>query len=465
MRQSLLHTAAYSRQLPIVKYLLGLGADTEVTDVGTRKPADLAILKSLGSDATHVEQEIVEAFSQTDDYVNDFDFTPIHIAVLGIYETSDVECPTLEQLIQFVDDANNAPAGTDWAKWKLRYRKRSPLFGQIIEIFRASAYGKSKKYKVIHNLLDQKDNKYCWTPLHWASSAGLTDKMKILIDYGADPFLLSNLDANILHAAVESRTLSGLVGALEVWRRSPHKLNINQANRWAETPLHMAACGSVECVKLLLEAGADPNVRQEDQQVPLHCAGLSTRGDFSRKIVALLCQQDGLQINAQDVDGRPPIFDFLDDPECMKLLVDHGARLDLVDNSGKSVFHHACIQDESDALNMLLRLSSKSALATTKDQDGNSPLLLALRHRSTESAKVLLGLDDVGNTVDQDGWAVVHHAARLGDADLLEVVLSHSSFVRGMKTVDGKTAEVVAMEAGNWYGEVKDLLRRYNSPT
>lgn len=261
---SLLHTAAYNRQLPIVKYLLALGADTEVADVGTRKPADLAILKSLGADSANVEQEIVEVFSQKDDYINDFEFTPIHIAVLEIYQPTDVERPTLEQLIELVDDANNTPAGTDWAKWKLRYRKRSPLFCEIIEIFRASASEKPKTQKIIHNLLDQKDAKYCWTPLHWASSAGRKDKMKILVDHGADPFILSNLNASIIHAAAESKALSGLVGALEVWKRYPQRLNINQANRWGETPLHVAAWGSNECVKLLLEAGAERNVRQED---------------------------------------------------------------------------------------------------------------------------------------------------------------------------------------------------------
>lgn len=61
------------------------------------KPADLAILKSLGADSTRVEQEIVEVFSQKDDYISDFDFTPIHIAVLDIYKPTDLERPTLEQ--------------------------------------------------------------------------------------------------------------------------------------------------------------------------------------------------------------------------------------------------------------------------------------------------------------------------------------------------------------------------------
>lgn len=290
--------------------------------------------------------------------------------------------------------------------------------------------------------------------------------MRTLVNHGADPFILSNLDANILHAAVESKASSGLTGALEIWKRYPQQLNINQANRWAETPLHVAVWGSVECVKLLLEAGADPNARQEDQQVPLHCTGLSAPGNVRREIVSLLCSgENELHVNAQDVDGRPPIFEFLDDPTCLEILIKHGARLDLLDSSGKSLFHHACIQDENEALKTLLRLSPNSVMVTVKDHDGNSPLIQALCHGSVESAMTLLELGDVGDFIGHGGWTAVHHAAKLGDADVLEAVLNHSSFIKGKKTIDGKTAEVVAMEAGNWCGKVKELLRRYNSVT
>ena len=319
-------------------------------------------------------------------------------------------------------------------------------------------------YKVIHDLLNQKDRKYCWTPLHWASSSGRTDKMKVLMDHGADPFILSNLDANILHAAAESKTTNGLAAALEIWKRYPKQLNINQANRWLETPLHVASWGSVGCVKLLLETGADRNVRQEDQQVPLHCAGLSSRGDVRREIVALLCSGEAeLDIDAQDVDGRPPIFDFLDCTQCLEILIKHKARLDLLDASGKSVFHHACIQDESEALRLLLRLNPDLVIVTVKDHDGNSAFIQALCHGSLDCAMILLELDDVGDVVGQGGWTAAHYAAKLGDVELLEAVLKHPSFVRGMKTIDGKTLEVVAMEAGKWCGETKRLLREYNS--
>lgn len=63
----------------------------------------------------------------------------------------------------------------------------------------------------------------------------------------------------------------------------------------------------------------------------------------------------------------------------------------------------------------------------------------------------------------QDAWAAVHYAAKLGDAGLLQAVMEHPGFVRGLRTGDGKTARVVAMEAGNWRGETKQLLNTFNT--
>ncbi|KAK2871833.1 hypothetical protein FQN49_002776 [Arthroderma sp. PD_2] len=466
---SLLHTAAYARQLPIVKYLYDLGADTEAGDLGARKPADLAILKSLGVDGTAVEEAIVEIFSKKDDYISDFEFTPIHIAVLDLYDTADRERPSLEELIEFVDSANNAPPGTNWSSWKAKYKKRSPLFLSVIEQFRTSSLENTSTRKVIHNFLDQKDRKFHWTPLHWASSTGRSDKMKILVDKGADPFIQSNLNANILHAAVESNALDSLSYALEICRLYPNQLDINQANVWGETPLIMAAQGClVDCVRLLINAGADRNIRQENEQVALHYAGLASMSKNRRETVSLLCAGESgrsSHINAQDEDGRTPLFDLLDDQECVKLLVKHGAKLDVLDNSGKSLFHHACNQNLDQTLKLLLCLiwTDSSVSPRSKDDTGDTALMTALRHGNVRCAMTLLKLDDVGEIVGQGGWAAVHYATKLGNSDLLEAVLKHPSFVKGMKTDDGKTAQDIAMEAGTWCGQIKDLLRKHNS--
>ena len=374
---------------------------------------------------------------------------------------------TALRLLDLLDDCNNAPAGTNWTEWKLKYKRRSPLFMSVIEYFRAAAYEQPQTFKVIHNLIDCKDKGLCWTPLHWACSISQRSKMKILMSHGANPFILSNLDFNILHAAAESKVLSGLEDALNIWKRYPDRLNINQRNRWGESPLHVAAWGSVQNVKLLVEAGADRNARQEDGRVPLHYTGMTAKGKARRQIIELLCAGDESdQINAQDTDGLPPLFEYLDDARCVQMLLNYSASIDLLDKTGKSVFHHACIQDNMETLKTLLRLSRPgSVMVTVKDHTGNSALNLALKNGSRDCALVLLELEDVGDIVGQDGWSAVHHAAKLGDAEVLKAVLRHRSHVKGAKTIDGKTAEVVAMEAGTWCGEIKTLLRKHNSIT
>ena len=40
---------------------------------------------------------MVEVFSKKDDYMSDFEFTPIHIAVLDLYDPEDSERPSLEE--------------------------------------------------------------------------------------------------------------------------------------------------------------------------------------------------------------------------------------------------------------------------------------------------------------------------------------------------------------------------------
>lgn len=427
---------------------------------------DLAILKSFTSGATEIERAIVHTLGKPEDYLDDFDFTPMHIAVLGLYEPSDSERPSLEQLIDFVDTANNAPIGTNWSFWKMKFQKRSPLFGAIIEQFRASASEGPHTRKVIHNLLDQKDRKFHWTPLHWAAATDRADKMRTLVKHGADPFIKSNLNANIIHAAVESNALQSLAYALEISKSNTSRLDIDQGNVWGESPLMMAAQGClVDCVQFLLDAGASCNVRQENKQVSLHYAGLSTRGKARRETVDLLCGQSGEHINAQDEDGRSPIFDFLDDTICVKQLIQAGARTDVIDNGGSSVLHHACIQDELGTLRALLQSTEPNSNLGMKNQAGNTAIHEAFRHGSIECAMELLDWDGIGDRLSGDGWDPVHYAAKLGDVDLLEKVVSHSSFHKGAKTEDGKTAQVVAMEAGTWCGRAKEILRLYNSVT
>jgi len=164
----------------------------------------------------------------------------------------------------------------------------------------------------------------------------------------------------------------------------------------------MAAFSSVVSVRLLLEAGAVVDVQKEDGQVPLHSAGLSGQTSADKQdIVSLLCSAKSMKhINSQDSEGGSPVFDYLDEIACVKILVQHGARLDISDTMGKTILHHICIQDKSDTLETILRLASDPTIATLADHDGNTPLLDCLSHGSHACAMALQELEDVGQTID-----------------------------------------------------------------
>ncbi|RYP13978.1 hypothetical protein DL765_006644 [Monosporascus sp. GIB2] len=460
---SLLHSAAYHSHSHIVKYLLDLGVATSTGDVGSRTPADLAVLKSIGKSENGSEQEVVEIFGEKDDVLADFEFNPIHLCVLNIHGYQHPERPSLEELLELVDEANNAPVSTDWTQWKLKFQARSPLFAAILEYFRASAFESPKGTKIIHNLMDEKDKKFHWTPLHWAAYSGRVKEMRTLVKYGANCGILSNLGANIIHAAVESKVDSGLAAALKIRRMCPDELDINQVNSWGETAVHIASCISASCVQLLLDAGADPNIQDENGQVALHFAASSDRGVERPKVIAALCSaMDAKHINTQDLHGRPPLFDYLNDTKCVETVIRHGAKVDVTDNDGKNAFHHACIQGEHGALEVMLKMTGSPDPPVARDNRGNTPLIDALSNSNVDCAMALLQRDDVGPLMGKDGWSPIHYATKIGDPELLHAVCRHRSFKKSAKTLDGKRAKVVAMEAGTWNGRIKELILEHD---
>ena len=98
---------------------LGFGSSPTILNVSDfecfdRKPAHLAIIRAYNIDASQLDFERVAAFPDWRDYKADFEFTPIHIAVLEDYDFDDEERPSLSELLEFVNLANNAAIGQNW---------------------------------------------------------------------------------------------------------------------------------------------------------------------------------------------------------------------------------------------------------------------------------------------------------------------------------------------------------------
>jgi len=72
-----------------------------------------------------------------------------------------------------------------------------------------------------------------------------------------------------------------------------------------KTPLHVACEGTnKEVVKLLIETGCDPNIRDFDHNTPLHCASASENG--SLEIIAYLLEETQANPNIRNKFGLSP---------------------------------------------------------------------------------------------------------------------------------------------------------------
>ena len=131
-----------------------------------------------------------------------------------------------------------------------------------------------------------------WSPVHLAAHFGHIEILRLIISYGVD------LDA-------------------------PSRNGVTQA------PIHMAVGSEQhEAVRVLLEAGADPDVRQKKDWTALHQAILHE--DY-RMIEILLA--GGADINAERIDGKFPM-DMARDKHLKEMeyfLRDRGGRPRIID--------------------------------------------------------------------------------------------------------------------------------------
>ncbi|CAH9087000.1 unnamed protein product [Cuscuta europaea] len=104
------------------------------------------------------------------------------------------------------------------------------------------------------------------SPLIWAAGHDQEDSVKLLLEHNADPNAETDDDITPLLAAVAAGSLQ----CLELLLKAGAKVNITAGGA---TPLHIAADnGSPEIIKTLLQGGADPNAVDEDGLKPIQVA-------------------------------------------------------------------------------------------------------------------------------------------------------------------------------------------------
>ncbi|XP_051924391.1 ankyrin repeat and death domain-containing protein 1A [Hippocampus zosterae] len=175
-----------------------------------------------------------------------------------------------------------------------------------------------------------------------------------------------------LHYAVAGKNKEAV--ELLLWRR----VEVDQRDKFGVAPIHLAAWfGSLEILKLLVRAGAEQKIENEEGLNIMHCAAINNHTDIVEYIV------NDLQMKELDKD----------------------------DQSGHCTFAMAAENGCVQMLQMLMEPDYN--MATMKpNKKGDTPLHLAARNGHLDVVQLLLYSFDTRDEINMDGETALYQAAK-----------------------------------------------------
>ena len=223
-------------------------------------------------------------------------------------------------------DAKDAKGRTVMARASLSAKKELVEFllksGAAEDIFAAAIVGHTDRVdaflKQDKNLVNARDNGGKGA-LHWAALYGQKEVVNLLLAQKADVNALDENGFTPLHwAATFNRS-----DVTQVLMANKADANL-KVPRFGWTPLRLAVIhGHISTAEALLNGGADPNVKDEENIPVLHQAVISAK----KEMVELLLAKKA-NVNTKDSDGETALDEAVEqgNKEIIKILRKHGGK-------------------------------------------------------------------------------------------------------------------------------------------
>ncbi|CZT16853.1 uncharacterized protein RCC_02688 [Ramularia collo-cygni] len=335
----------------------------------------------------------------------------------------------VQQLLEMGDDVNHRTPNTN----------RTPL-GEASQHNRAD---------VVELLLSRGVNVEEWfdagghhqTPLIGAAAAGHTSIVDLLLNLGK-----ANIEAGdeegttaICYAVDRGRVDT----TKQLLLRKPN-LEVRGHN-WNYTPLHRAAqIPNPALVSILLEAGADPNVRESHKWTPIHEAAARGGLEIVKQLLNYGADPDPLEERKWS-PLRLAIWDSRIEV-AMLLLKTEGVDADSVDYIDETPLHEAA---QRGFLGLVKELIQRGAVVDRSNHMGLTPLHFAVKEGHLKVATFLIDecKADV-NHATQSGMTPLHQAAEYNRLETLKLLLERGAS-KDSRDGRGFTARSVAAEKGH----------------
>ena len=316
------------------------------------------------------------------------------------------------------------------------------------------------------------------TALIIATRQGFSDIVQQLLEYGADPNIGDNNGCTAIHYIMmlnDTETpqsyktiMSDKLEILQLLIVSGISVNIK--NGYGMTALMMASSvGFTEAVKLLLHAGADPNI---EQHIPVNeVFTTSSLPETSTIGVTALIGASSKQMNSEIVklllkaNANPNQENALGlriaagqcYPDIVQQLLKYGADPNSISNiDGSTAIHHVLsqrealhIDDKENKLAIIQQLLEKGTnIINIQNEDGLTALMMATYVGLSEVVELLLQNGADPNIHGDNGWTALMYACNNGNSKVAKSLLRYNANPQLVDN-DGFTVSIHALCSGN----------------
>ena len=204
--------------------------------------------------------------------------------------------------------------------------------------------------------------------------------------------------------------------AAQVKRLIEAGADVNARNDDDDTMLILAATeGKLETVKVLLENHADPNLKGHNDDTAMHWAAGNGYDDIVDEL-----RKKGARLNEINAEGRTPLIDAIKAGKvavASKIANMEGVDLNLQDSEGRSAL---IVAINVGRVSLASKISDTGIDLNLQDSEGNSALIAAIKAKQSIIAKKLANKPGVDlNLQDNDCNSALMLAAQEGDEDLM----------------------------------------------